>query len=169
MTSTLLKRECCLQGVDSSNPKKIKMSVDNTTPGKKRIRFSDSAIKLITREEDIDLPKTEQELKQELRESGIDPDAAWQKTKKLLDAAGGRLKLETARRERLATVTRAATSKVSIEDTREFLIEQIKRLLAIEPAAAVYARKWEDGDLNALISLRDKLSSTSARAQKHAS
>ena len=145
------------------------MSVDNTIPSKKRIQFSDSVIKLITGEEDIDELKTEQELKQELLESGIDPGAAWQKTKKLLDAAGGRLKLETARRERLATVPRASIPNVSIGETREFLIEQIKRLLAIEPTAAVYARKWQDGDLNALISLRDKLASTSAREQKHAS
>ncbi len=104
-----------------------------------------------------------------MRESGIDPDAAWQKTKKLLDAAGGRLKLEAARRERLAAEPRASTTKASAGETRESLIEQIKRMLAIEPSAAVYARKWEDGDLNTLISLRDKLSSTSARAQKHAS
>ena len=57
------------------------MSADHTTPDKKRIRFSASALKLITGEEDIDRPLTEQELKQDLRESGIDPDAAWQKTK----------------------------------------------------------------------------------------
>ena len=145
------------------------MSADNAKPYNDRIRFSTSVLNLITGEEDIESPLTEQELKQDLRESGIDPDAAWQKTKKLLDAAGGRLKLETARRERLATAPRASTPKACVSETRESLIEQIKRMLTIEPSAAVYARKWEDGDLNSLISLRDKLSSTSARAQKHAS
>ncbi len=44
------------------------MSADHTTPDKKRIRFSDSSLKLITGEEDIDHPLTEQELKQDLRE-----------------------------------------------------------------------------------------------------
>ncbi|MFA6289278.1 MAG: hypothetical protein WC661_17995 [Opitutaceae bacterium] len=138
-------------------------------PDKKSIRFPDAAVNLILGEDELALPVTEQQLKQELRDEGIDPDASWAKAKKLLDASAGRLKLETARRERLAATQTTSSFKAAANETRESLIEQIKRLLALEPAAAVYARKWEDGDLTALISLRDKLSSTSARARKNAS
>ncbi len=147
------------------------MSADPKTPKNKSIQFPNAAINLIVGTDEDTSSMSETEIKQELREEGVDPDAAWAKAKKLLDTAGGRLKLEQARRERLAAQQTVAAATSSTTESRESIIEQIKRLLALEPSAAVYARKWEDGDLAALISLRDKLASTSARdlARKNAS
>lgn len=147
------------------------MSADPKTPEKKSIQFLNTAVNVIVGAYEDTSSMTEAEIKQELREEGIDPDAAWAKAKKLLDASAGRLKLEQARRERLAaSQASAAVRPAAREESRESIIEQIKRLLTLEPSAAVYARKWEDGDLSSLISLRDKLASTSARdlARKNA-
>ena len=146
------------------------MSSDPKTPDDKGIQFPNAAINLIVGTDENTSSLSETEIKQELREEGVDPDAAWAKAKKLLDASAGRLKLEQARRERLAAPQSVAAAKSPIPESRESIIEQIKRLLALEPSAAVYARKWEDGDLAALISLRDKLASTGARdlARKNA-
>lgn len=147
------------------------MSADPKTPENEGIQFPNAAINLIVGIDEDTSSMSEAEIKQELREEGVDADAAWAKAKKLLDASAGRLKLEQARRERLSAQQTVAAAKSPTPESRESIIEQIKRLLALEPTAAVYARKWEDGDLAALISLRDQLASTSARdlARKNAS
>ena len=148
------------------------MSADPKTPSEESIQLSDAIFSLAYGSKANPLPATTDEIKQELRDDGIDPEASWEKTKKLLNVSAGRLKLETARRQRLAATAKlASSSRSTFTETRESIIDQIRRLLLAEPTAAVYARKWEDGDLDTLISLRDKLSSTSARdlARKNAS
>ena len=74
----------------------------------------------------------------------------------------GRIALEKARKARLAFNASASPQK-EITETRETIIDHIRRLLVIEPSAAVYASKWEENDQASLISLRDQLVSTSER------
>jgi hypothetical protein len=90
-------------------------------------------------------------------------DQGWQEARRLLDAAAGRMKLEEARKARLAAVRKPT---VATNETRESVITQIRRLLVVDGGAAVYARKWEEGALDDLKSMRDQLVHTAEREAK---
>lgn len=104
------------------------------------------------------------EVRADLKEAGVKVDRGWKEARRLLDAAAGRLKLEEARKARLAAVRTATT--VVTNETRESVVSQIRRLLVLDGGATVYARKWEEGALDDLKSLRDQLVHTAEREAK---
>lgn len=138
------------------------MSSDSHSSKPDSIQVSKALFHFVHGSEESPLPLSAEEVTADLRAEGIDVDAAWGKAKKLLDASAGRLALEKARKARLA-FNASAAPKGKITETRETIIDHIRRLLVIEPSAAVYASKWEENDLASLISLRDQLVSTSER------
>lgn len=138
------------------------MSSDSPSSKRDSIQVSKILFHFVHGIEESPLQFTGGEVKADLCAEGIDVDAAWGKAKKLLDAAAGRIALEKARKARLAFNASAAPKRETTE-SRETIIDHIRRLLAIEPLAAVYASKWEENDLASLISLRDQLVSTNER------
>lgn len=113
-------------------------------------------------------PLTAAEVNANLRESGINPDAAWSAASKILAASRDRLLLVEARRQRLADLAVEAKESAQRTESRESIIDEIKRLITSfgSPPAAVFGRKWEDSPAEDLTSLRDQLVRQIARSKK---
>lgn len=111
---------------------------------------------------------TSAEMKANLSEAGINPDAAWSAAIKSLAASRNRLLLADARRARLADYASRTKASTVATQSRDSLIGEIKRLiesLGSQPAA-VFGRKWEESPAEDLASLRDQLERQIARAKK---
>lgn len=112
------------------------------------------------------------ELKADLKQAGIDLESSWRNAQQIAGLAQKRASLGHARRERLRfEASQSAGSEQRLPESRESLIEQIRKMILFQPGTAVYARKWEEGSDNDLLSLRDALIDTTAResARKQAS
>lgn len=110
---------------------------------------------------------TREEVRAQLKEAGINPDAAWAKTSKLIEAARGKVRLEDARAARIAAM-KAATTVAPQAESKDSLVKQIQELFAaVGPGmGAMYARNWTDGTVDDLASLRDQLKRTIEREAK---
>lgn len=112
-------------------------------------------------------PLTAAEVNANLRETGINPDAAWSAASKMLAASRDRLLLVEARRQRLADLAGEAKASAQRTESRESIIDEIKRLItSFGSSAAVFGRKWEDSPAEDLTSLRDQLVRQIARSKK---
>jgi hypothetical protein len=89
-------------------------------------------------------PLTPGEIKAQLKEASIDPDAAWKQFSALLHAPAKHESLAYARRARLAAPP--PTAATYPPRSRTSLLEELQKLLAaLKPhAGAVFGRKWED-------------------------
>ena len=89
-------------------------------------------------------PLTTEEIKIHLRESGLDPDAAWKKFCALLQPQLKRESLAAARKTRLASPPPARATLPP--RSRSSLLEELQHILAtLTPqTGGVFGRKWED-------------------------
>lgn len=118
-------------------------------------RFISSVFDLAYGARDGSEPLTPGEIKAQLQEAGIDPDAAWKQFSALLHAPAKKESLADARQARLAAPLPEAV--IYPPRSRGSLIEELQQLLAaLKPQeGAVFARNWEDGtneDLAAICS-----------------
>lgn len=110
---------------------------------------------------------TRAEVRNHLKEAGVDPDAAWAKTAKIIAAARGRLRMEDARAARLAATTKPSVVE-SMALAKDKVIAQIQELFAqVGPgAASMYARNWNENAVEDLVAIRDQLRRTVEREAK---
>jgi hypothetical protein len=106
---------------------------------------------------------TPDEIRQELKASGVDVDKGWKDLQSILKNAEGQARLAEARQARLKSAAQSSQSG-GLVDTIESVKQQIAGFLALSGQASVYARKWENSSLEDLITLRDQLARTAARA-----
>lgn len=107
------------------------------------------------------------EIRQQLKEAGVDPDAAWTRTAKLLEAARGKIRLEDARAAR----ERAQVKDCEIQATsgaKSKLVQEIQALFALAGPGlkGMYARNWTETAEEDLLALRDQLKRTIEREAK---
>jgi hypothetical protein len=105
------------------------------------------------------------ELSAHLRSSGTNTDQGWDELQEGLKIAEGKARLAAARMKRQNRPLGDALA-VSLHETKEAIIEQIKGLISLTGGSAVYARKWEESSVDDLRSLRDELVRTTGRAAK---
>ena len=120
------------------------MSNQSQRPIPRPQHFVSSVFDLAYGARDGSEPLTTAEIKSQLKEVGIDPDAAWKQFSALLHAAPKHESLAEARRARLASLPPATLSHPS--HSRSSLLEELRELLAaLRPQeGAVFGRKWED-------------------------
>lgn len=89
-------------------------------------------------------PLSAAEIKAQLRDSGIDPDAAWKEFSALLQPQKLKESLAAARKARLAAPPPACAPQG--HRARASLLEEMKRLIAaLSPQnIGVFGRKWEE-------------------------
>jgi hypothetical protein len=106
-------------------------------------RFIGSLFDLAYGARDGSEPLSTAEIKVNLREAGIDPDAAWKEFSTLLQPQAKRESLAAARQARLAaTVPTLATQA---RGSRTSLLKELKQLMdELAGAGAVFARGWEN-------------------------
>lgn len=107
-------------------------------------RFISSVFDLGYGARDGSEPLTTAEVKAQLREAGIDPEAAWKEFSALLQPQVKRESLADARRARLAAPPPAPTAAAA--RSRTSLLEELGQLLGTlgPQTGAVFGRKWED-------------------------
>lgn len=109
---------------------------------------------------------SKQEIRAELKAMGVDTEKGWQTVQELLRGAQGRIRLAAAREERLKA-TAEISKQGAVTESVQALIEQIKGLVSLGAGdVAVFARKAETMSQQDLVSLRDNLVKTAARAAK---
>jgi hypothetical protein len=107
-----------------------------------------------------------EEIRSDLKNLGVDTEKGWQAMQSLLKSANGKLRLAVAREQRLKAKSELSPQG-SFAESAQTLIEQIRGLLLLsEGNASVFARKAESMPVEDLISLRDQLVKTAARAAK---
>jgi hypothetical protein len=108
-----------------------------------------------------------EEVRNHLKEAGVDPDAAWARTSKILAAARGRLRMEDARAARVAASSTPSVTE-SVAAAKDKVIAQIQELFAqvSSGAAGMYARNWNETAVEDLIAVRDQLQRTLEREAK---
>jgi len=109
---------------------------------------------------------TKEEIRADLKMMGVDTEKGWQAMQSMLKSAQGKARLAAAREQRLKASS-AASPHGSFTESAQALIEQIRGLLLLsEGNVSVFARKAESMPIKDLISLRDQLVKTAARAAK---
>lgn len=109
---------------------------------------------------------SKQEIRAELKSMGVDAEKGWQAVQDLIKGAQGRIRLAAAREERLKATAETSTQG-ALNESVQTLIEQIKGLVSLGAGdVAVFARKAESMSHQDLLSLRDNLVRTAARAAK---
>lgn len=107
--------------------------------------------------------KNPAKIRADLKAAGLDPDKAVKDLQARLKAFDSRKRLEAARASRLAESKTEVVRPASTSESRESLIEQIRKFLTLDGAAAVYANKWEKSSVEDLASLRNQLAETASR------
>jgi hypothetical protein len=99
------------------------------------------------------------EIKANLKEAGIDADAAWKDFTKLLHASPKTESLSEVRRRRLAAAPPIAAPGPATRKPRLALLEEISALVKSlgSQHAGLFARKWEEASDDDLAAIRDQL------------
>ncbi len=109
---------------------------------------------------------TKEEIRADLKTMGVDTEKGWHAMQSMIKSAQGKVRLAAAREQRLKASSEASPHG-SFTESAQALIEQIRGLLLLsEGNASVFARKAESMPIKDLISLRDQLVKTAARAAK---
>jgi hypothetical protein len=134
--------------------------------GKDPIKAADSIIELAYGSPDEIEKMSKEEIRAELKAMGVDAEKGWHAMQDLLKGAQGKARLAAAREDRLKAT--GETSKPgAMAESIQALIEQIKGLVSLGAGdVAVFARKAESMSQQDLVSLRDNLVKTAARAAK---
>jgi hypothetical protein len=107
-------------------------------------RFIGSVFNLGYGAQDGSEPLSTAEIKAQLRDSGIDPDAAWKEFSTLLQPQIQKESLAAARKARLAAPPPASVPQG--HRTRASLLDEMKQLIAALSSQdiGVFGRKWEE-------------------------
>lgn len=144
------------------------MKQSGSQPSKRDpIKATDAVIELAYGSSgEIDL-MPRQEIRAGLKVMNVDTEKGWSALQDLLKGVQGRLRLAAAREARLKSTVEAGATGGAVESIQS-LIEQIKGLVSLGAGdVAVFARKAESMSQQDLVSLRDNLVKTAARAAKN--
>jgi len=110
--------------------------------------------------------QTPNEIAATLKALSVDTEAGWQSMQSMLQAAQGKARLAAARQERIKSQENAAKPS-GVVSNAQALIDEIKGMLSLSGGqAAIFARRAESMPLKDLVSLREQLIRTAARAAK---
>lgn len=108
--------------------------------------------------------QTPGEISAALKVLGVDTEPGWQAVQGMMKAAEGKMRLAAARVARTKSQGRAA-EPTEIRASAKAIFDEIMALVSMSGGqSAVFARKAESMSLEDLVSLRDQLIKTAARA-----